>query len=145
MKQRTERLALEIQAILGELIARGEIKDPRVRDAGLITITKVRVTGDLREARVGFTVHDADEPRLVRVQRGLASAAAYVQHAVGRRLQMRNTPTLSFEIDRSFDHAFKVEALLKEIATDEQAKVAQPAESTSDGSGEQPEEPGTEP
>jgi ribosome-binding factor A len=55
-QQRTERLGAEILTILGELLARGEVKDRRVQGAGIVTLTRVRVTGDLREARVAFTV-----------------------------------------------------------------------------------------
>ena len=60
MSQRVERVAGEVRAILGEALARDEIKDPRVRGAGLITVTHVRVSGDLRHARALFTVHGMD-------------------------------------------------------------------------------------
>lgn len=133
MKQRTERLGREIQAALGELLARGEIKDPRVRDAGLITITHVRVTGDLREARVAFTVYGAPEPALVRIRRGLQSAGPYFQRAVGNRLRTRNTPTITFEIDHVLDEALRVDSILREVAAE--AKAAAPpaeAEASSD-------------
>ena len=59
MSQRVERVAGEVRAVLGEVLARDEIKDPRVRGAGLITVTHMRVSGDLRHARVLFTVHSA--------------------------------------------------------------------------------------
>ena len=126
MKQRTERMGVEIQAALGELIARGEIKDPRVRNAGLVTITRVRVTGDLREARVAFTVHGADEARLALTRNGLSSARAYLQQALAKRLRTRNTPTLSFEIDRALDQAFYVDGLLREVAAE--ARASEPAD-----------------
>src|SRR5260370_27519127 len=58
---RTERVAGELRAIIGEVIARREIKDPRVQGAGLITVTHVRVSGDLRQARALFTVHTAGD------------------------------------------------------------------------------------
>ena len=70
MSQRLERVAGEVRAILGEVLARDEIKDPRVRGAGLITVTHVRVSGDLRHARALFTVHDADAAALERVRAG---------------------------------------------------------------------------
>ena len=47
MSQRLERVAGEVRAVLGEVLARDEIKDPRVRGVGLITVTHVRVSGDL--------------------------------------------------------------------------------------------------
>jgi ribosome-binding factor A len=116
MKQRTERMGVEIRAALGEIIARGEIKDPRVRNAGLVTVTQVRVTGDLREARVVFTVHGADGALLQRTRDGLTSARSYLQQQLARRLRTRNTPTLTFEIDRALDHAFRLDGLLREVA-----------------------------
>jgi ribosome-binding factor A len=115
MKQRTERLAMDIQAALGDLLARGEVKDPRVRNTPLITITQVRVTGDLREARVGFTVFGADEPSLERVCQGLTAAKSHLQHELARRLRTRSTPLLTFEIDRSLEQAFEMNRLLREV------------------------------
>src|SRR4029079_14970237 len=68
MSQRTERIAGEVRAVVGEVLARQEIKDPRVRGAGLITVTHVRMSGDLRQARALFTVHGAGEAELERVR-----------------------------------------------------------------------------
>ena len=76
MNQRVERVVeRESRAILGEALARDEIKDPRVRAAGLITVTHVRVSGDLRDAR--GAVHRAWRRRrqaLERVRQGLNHA-----------------------------------------------------------------------
>ena len=73
---RLERVAGEVRAVLGEVLARDEIKDPRVRGAGLITVTHVRVSGDLRHARALFTVHDADAAAGARARRGSTTRAA---------------------------------------------------------------------
>ena len=116
MSQRTERIAGEVRAVVGEVIARQEIKDPRVRGAGLITITHVRVSGDLRQARVLFTVHGAGEAELERVRAGLDHAGGYFRHAIGARLRMKVTPQVTFEIDRVFEQATRVENLLRELA-----------------------------
>ena len=124
MTERSERVAGEVRAILGEAIARGEIKDPRVRDAGIVTITHVRISGDLRQARARFTVHGADEAALERVREGLDHAAGFLARGIGRNLRMKVTPRLTFEIDRVFDEALKVERLLREVAT----PIAAPAE-----------------
>lgn len=117
MSQRTERVAGEVRAIIGEVIARREIKDPRVQGAGLITITHVRVSGDLRQARALFTVHNAPEAELEHVREGLDHASGYFRRAISRRLRLKVTPALSFEIDRVFEQASRVEQLLQEIAT----------------------------
>jgi ribosome-binding factor A len=119
MSQRTERIAGEVRAVVGEVIARQEIKDSRVRGAGLITITHVRMSGDLHHARALFTVHGAGEAELERVREGLDHASGYFRHAIGARLRIKVTPHLTFEIDRVFEQATRVESLLREIATSE--------------------------
>ncbi len=118
MNQRVERLASEIRQILGEVVARQEIKDPRVSDAGLITITFVRLTGDLQQATVLFMVHGADAAALDRTRAGLTSAAGYLRRKLGKELSVRTIPTLSFEVDRVFEQEEKVESLLREIGGD---------------------------
>lgn len=116
MSQRTERIAAEIRHIIGDLVAQGGLKDPRIRDAGILTFTHVRVTGDLRQARVFFTVHGADQAALERVRHGLGSAGGFLQRELGRRLHTKVTPALSFEVDRVFEQEAKIDALLREIS-----------------------------
>jgi ribosome-binding factor A len=128
MSQRTERIAGEVRAVVGEVLARQEIKDPRVRGAGLITVTYVRLSGDLRQARALFTVHGAGEAELERVREGLNHASGYFGHAIGARLRMKVTPHLTFEIDRVFEQATKVEELLREIAKEPHAEGGQAGE-----------------
>lgn len=132
MKQRTERLSREIQSILGEILTRGEIKDPRVRNAGLLTVTRVRVTGDLREARVAFTAFGAAEPVLEKAREGLQSASPYLQRAIGQHLRTRNTPTLEFEIDHVLDEALRVDSILREV----RAELATPSNTDETASGD---------
>jgi ribosome-binding factor A len=116
MSQRLERVAGEVRAILGEVLARDEIKDPRVRGAGLITVTHVRISGDLRHARALFTVHDADGATLERVRQGLDHASGYFRQAIARRLRMKVAPAVKFEVDKVFEQAERVEKLLREEA-----------------------------
>ena len=114
MSQRLERVAGEVRAVLGEVLARDEIKDPRVRGAGLITVTHVRVSGDLRHARALFTVHDADAAKLERVRQGLDHASGYFRQAIARRLRMKVAPAVKFEVDKVFEQAERVEKILRE-------------------------------
>src|SRR6185312_11694014 len=115
MSQRMERVSGEVRAILGETLARDEIKDPRVRGAGLITVTYVRVSGDLRHARAFFTVHGLDEAALDRVRAGLNHASGYFRQAISRRLRMKVAPAVTFVVDQVFEQAAHVEQLLREI------------------------------
>jgi ribosome-binding factor A len=117
LSQRVERVAGEVRAVLGEVLARDEIKDPRVRGAGgLITVTHVRVSGDLRHAWALFTVHDVEGAALERVRQGLDHASGYFRHAIARRLRMKVAPAVKFEIDKVFEQAERVEKLLRDAA-----------------------------
>ena len=127
MSQRLERVAGEVRAVLGEVLARDEIKDPRVRGAGLITVTHVRVSGDLRHARALFTVHDADAAKLERVRQGLDHASGYFRQAIARRLRMKVAPAVKFEVDKVFEQAERVEQILRE----ESAARGEPSPTTS--------------
>jgi ribosome-binding factor A len=110
-----ERVAGEVRAVLGEVLARDEIKDPRVRGAGLITVTHVRISGDLRHARAFFTVHGLEDAALDRVRAGLDNASGYFRQAISRRLRMKVAPAVTFEVDKVFEQAARVEQLLREI------------------------------
>jgi len=116
VSQRVDRVAGEVRAVLGEVLARDEIKDPRVRGAGLITVTHVRVSGDLRHARALFTVHGLDAAGLDRVREGLDHASGYFRRAIASRLRMKVAPAVTFEVDHVFEQAERVEKLLHEIA-----------------------------
>jgi len=115
VSQRMERVAGEVRAVLGETLARDEIKDPRVRGAGLITVTHVRISGDLRHATALFTVHGLDAAGMERVRQGLDHASGYFRQAIARRLRMKVAPAVSFQVDHVFEQAERVERILKEI------------------------------
>ena len=129
MSQRVDRVAGEVRAVLGEVLARDEIKDPRVRGAGLITVTHVRVSGDLRHARALFTVHGLDGAGLARVKQGLDHASGYFRMAISKRLRMKVAPAVTFEVDQVFEQAERVEKLLAENVPRDEA----PAEPDRDG------------
>src|SRR5450432_746164 len=129
--QRVERVSREVRAILGEVLARDEIKDPRVRGAGLITVTDVRVSGDLAHARARFTVHGVDEATLERVRAGLDHASGYFRQAISRRLRTKVSPAITFEIDRMFDKAMNVDKILRELSPPP-PKVVEAADASDD-------------
>jgi ribosome-binding factor A len=104
---RARRLGEQIQRELTDLLRR-DVKDSRV---GNVTITAVDVTGDLRTAKVFYLVfgHDGPNPQ---VQRGLESAAGFLRNALSKALQIRFTPTLSFELDTSIEHGVRLSQLI---------------------------------
>lgn len=140
MSQRVERVAGEVRAVLGEVLAREEIKDPRVRGVGLITVTHVRVSGDLRHAKAMFTVHGLDEAGLERVRAGLDHASGYFRQALSRRLRTKVSPAVTFEVDRVFDKATKVEQLLRGIEAE--GKAAAPVQIENEDGDEDEDEDG---
>jgi ribosome-binding factor A len=112
---RVERVSAEVRGVLGEVLSRDEIKDPRVRGAGLITVTHVRISGDLQHANALFTVHGLDAAALERVRQGLNHASGYFRQTIARRLRMKVAPAVKFEVDQVFERAARVEKLLRDV------------------------------
>ena len=109
MTRRTDRVGEAIQELVAGLLVR-DIKDPRI---GLITITGVRISPDLRHARIFFSSLGDDEQRN-RSLRGLRSAAGFVRGQIARQLNLRVAPEIVFEFDPSLEEAEKLSRLLKD-------------------------------
>jgi len=119
---RPERVAQMVQELLGELFARG-MRDPRI---GLVTITGVKMSPDLREARVFWTVHgDAEQRKLT--GRGLDKARRFLRHEIGVQLKLRVTPELRFTYDEAIDRGERIEQLIRQVHDEERTRVAAPA------------------
>jgi ribosome-binding factor A len=123
--KRTDRVGALLQAAISELLLR-DVKDPRV---GLVTVTGVELSADLKHARV-FVSTLGDASTRERSMQGLASARAYVQSHVGKRLGLRFTPELRFVLDPSLETADRLERLLRTThrADDREAEDAPPPE-----------------
>ncbi|AZQ73839.1 30S ribosome-binding factor RbfA [Streptomyces luteoverticillatus] len=118
---RAKRLADLIREVIAQKLQRG-IKDPRL--GSHVTITDTRVTGDLREATVFYTVYGDDEER-AGVAAGLESAKGILRSEVGRAAGTKFTPTLTFVADALPDTARTIEDLLdKARASDAQVRQA---------------------
>lgn len=108
---RAQRLAKRIQTIVASAIER-QIKDRRLE---LVTVTDVRVTGDLHDATVYYTVRGADiddEPDLDQAAEALHRARGQLRKIMGDELGVRFTPTLSFELDTVPEASARMEELL---------------------------------
>lgn len=109
--RRADRVAAEIQRILSaELLHR--VRDPRVAS---VTITRVRMTDDLRQARVSFTLLDVGEGDRVAAERGLASVMSYLRRVVAGELGLRHAPELTFSYDEDLASARRIDSLLKDL------------------------------
>jgi len=119
---RAKRLADLIREVVAQKLQRG-IKDPRLGTH--ITITDTRVTGDLREATVFYTVYGDEEERQAAAA-GLESAKGILRSEVGRAAGVKFTPTLSFVADALPDTAKNIEDLLDKARASD-AKVRETA------------------
>ena len=108
-KFRQDRINEAAKQVLAEAL-RG-IKDPRVRDA-FVTVTAVRVTRDMKFAKILFNCMDAD---VKEVKKGLYSAAGYLRSYLASHLDLRITPELSFEYDDSAQQGARIEEILKTL------------------------------
>ncbi|AWE52740.1 30S ribosome-binding factor RbfA [Streptomyces sp. NPDC046928] len=118
---RAKRLADLIREVVAQKLQRG-IKDPRL--GSHVTITDTRVTGDLREATVFYTVYGDDEERAAAAA-GLESAKGVLRSEVGRAAGVKFTPTLTFVADALPDTAKTIEDLLdKARQSDEKVREA---------------------
>ena len=107
---RHERIGGEIRQEISAMLA-GELKDPRL--AGLATVTEVRVTPDLKRARVFVNVQGTDEEQ-ENALAGLVSAAGFIRHELSERLRMRRAPEISFALDNSEEYGSRIEELLRQ-------------------------------
>jgi len=115
--KRPERVAQMVQQLLGEAFARG-MRDPRI---GLVTITGVKMSPDLREARVYWTVHGDPEQRK-HTAKGLDKARGFLRHEIAAELKLRVTPDLHFTYDEAIDRGERIEQLIREVHDEERTR-----------------------
>lgn len=107
---RTDRISEEIKKELSDLI-RNHIKDPRLPE--FVSVTAVRVSKDLRYARVYISVLGDDEKKKGAIA-ALSSAAGFIRHEIGQRINIRFTPEMSFHLDDSIEKGLYVSRLIDE-------------------------------
>jgi ribosome-binding factor A len=105
---RARKLAERIKVIVAEALERGVIKDSRL---GFVTITDVRVTGDLQHASIFYTVYGSDDER-DETAAALKDNTGRIRGEVGRNLTTRLTPTVEFHLDALPDTAKSIDDLL---------------------------------
>jgi ribosome-binding factor A len=106
---RARKLADRISQIVAEMLER-RIKDPRL---GFVTVTEARLTNDLREATVFYTVYGSDQER-ADTALALQSATGIIRSEVGRQIGLRHTPSLAFVADELPDTAQRIEDLVNQ-------------------------------
>src|SRR5215510_15835741 len=113
--RRIDRIEEQLRMELGEIIER-EIEDARI---GLATVTAVKVSPDLRHARVFVSVL-GDEQQRKKTMQGLNSAASFARRSLSQRLaHLRRIPELTFAYDESLESGSRIDELLDQIKPEE--------------------------
>ncbi|MFN3476149.1 MAG: 30S ribosome-binding factor RbfA [Candidatus Methylomirabilales bacterium] len=126
--KRAERVGDLLREEISKLILE-EVRDPRI---GSPTITRVKVTDDLRFARVYFSTSVGGSERTLE---GLRSAASFLRGELGRRLRLRRVPELHFLVDESLEYSLHIHALLQQLKP-APSRSPEPDEGEAEGPGE---------
>jgi ribosome-binding factor A len=131
MSYRLERVASVVRFVVSDAIS-NRLSDPRV--SSLASVTRVQVSGDLRQATVYVSVvgSESDERKTIA---GLEHARGYIQGRLGKRLNTRNCPTLHFRLDRSIKQATETIRLINEAMAEERVDELDTGRADPDGSG----------
>ena len=110
----------DIQRVLSELLR--NVKDPRVQQ-GMISVTRVETTGDLRYAKVWLSVYGMKDEK--EFKRGLKSASGWLRKELASSMNLRYTPELVFELDHSIEYGAHINELISslDIRQDEEDAV----------------------
>jgi ribosome-binding factor A len=112
--RRVDRIEEQLRIELSEILER-QVQDPRVR---LVSVTHVKVSPDLRHARVFVSSLGGAEERK-KILQGLKSAASYARRSLGQRLHhLRRIPELTFDYDDMLEKEMRIEQLLDQIKTE---------------------------
>ncbi len=135
--RRLLKAAEAIREVVGMAILT-ELKDPRVSD---VTVTMVEVAADMRQAKIHVSIMGDDRKQQLALH-GLQNSAGFLQHKIGKRIDTRYTPRITFILDKGIKNAMHVTRILKEVLPEE-SDHASPA--ISDSAQDPPSEPGWEP
>lgn len=110
--QRQLRVGEELRHALTRILQRGGLRDPDLVDAS-ITVTEVRVSPDLRNATAFVTPFGGGDAETL--ARACRRAASYFRHEIAREVDLRLVPTITFQPDRTFDQANRIDTLLQNV------------------------------
>jgi ribosome-binding factor A len=123
--RRISRVSELIKREISQMLLFG-IKDERI-GTGMVSVTDVDVSGDLQHAKIFVSIYGTDEARAATME-GLQSACGYIRGQLGKRVNLRRTPELSFEEDRSLERGMRVINLIEQLAQDRPAEVPETEE-----------------
>lgn len=109
-QNRLGRIEEEYKRELSEII-NYQLKNPNV--TGLVSVTKVKVTNDLKYAKVYVSI--LNSKNLKDTLAGLKKSSGFIRSELARKVNLRNTPEIIFELDDSLEYGAKIDSILKEI------------------------------
>jgi ribosome-binding factor A len=118
--RRISRVSELIKREISQMLLFG-IKDERV-GGGMVSVTDVDVSGDLQHAKIFVSIYGTDEARAATME-GLQSACGYIRGQLGKRVNLRRTPEISFAEDRSLERGMRVISLIEQLAQNRPAEV----------------------
>lgn len=104
---RSDRVSVKIHQVLSDILHQG-IQDPRIKMA---TITKIKMSRDLRHARIYFVLPDNNKD-INNAIKGFESAHGYIKRTLAKQLELRYMPEIKFYYDDSFDYGAKIDKVL---------------------------------
>ena len=114
---RIGRIDEEYRKELSQIIGY-ELKNPNV--TGMISVTKVKVTPDLKYAKVYVSI--LNSKNIKETMEGLKKSSGFIRSELAKRINLRNTPELVFEIDDSMEYGAKIDSILREILPNERTE-----------------------
>jgi ribosome-binding factor A len=109
---RKKRIESLLRDKISAMLIRGDVKDPRIR--GLVTVTDVAVSGDLKDAKVYLSVMD-EERKQQNVLAAFQHAAGHIQRLLARSITLKSTPRLTFHLDDSLARGYRISQTLKNL------------------------------
>ena len=109
---RMERVNEEFKRELSQIIDR-ELKNPNI--TGLISVTKVKTSSDLKFAKVYISIINSKSKK--NTMEGIKNSAGFMRSELAKRVNLRYTPELVFELDETLEYGAKIDSILKEIMT----------------------------
>lgn len=109
-QNRLGRIEEEYRKELSQIISY-ELKNPNV--TGMISVTKVKVTNDLKYAKVYVSI--LNSKNIKETLAGLKKSSGFVRSELAKRVNLRNTPEIIFELDDSLEYGAKIDSILKDI------------------------------
>lgn len=110
--KRIRQISEDIREHVATLLVMGKLSDPRLRDC---TILEVKVSPDLQQARIFFSVRGDSAQTRTEAEKGFRSAAGFVRKSLGEALKLRYTPEIVFQFDETAAHAARMNDIIEKV------------------------------